>query len=459
MATAISRTEENRLVQRYLNSAMVWLIVSVFAGLIVAVKFVYPDFLGGIPWLQFSRVRMVHTNGVAFGWIVTAFIGLTFYVIPRACGAPLFSIWLGRLTLAVWNIIIAAAAITLALGMNKGYEYAETITPISILVTIGVVLVIVNVFGTVARRADRQLYVSTWYISASLLWTAVIYMIGNFLVLATTGINAINLSWYYVHNLVGLIVTPWALGIVYYILPVAAKRPIYSHALSLIGFWTIAFTYSWTGAHHGIYSPLPYWLQTVSIVFSWMLVIPVFAVVTNFFGTLKGQWRLMVENPAVKFIITGTVFYMLTCLQGPTQALRSVSQISHFTDWTVGHAHMALYGTFSFFAFGAMYHVVPKISGNRLYSLAFATWHFWLSIVGFTAYAFALWAGGLIEGFYWRTSLPFVESVIVMEPFWVTRVFGGILMIAGILLFAANMLLTSRSAPLATSVLPAGGRA
>ena len=302
-----------------------------------------------------------HVQGMIFGWLLPVYMAMFYYIVPRLTGAKLRSEKLGIATTLVWatGIIIATVGLlnpTDSLNlywMTKGKEYEEYPLVANVFLLAGWIMLMVNMLGTFVRRTYTQMYVSLWYIMGCLMWTAFVYVIGNWpsQVLPQgwgagfKGLNDANINWFYGHSVVGLIATPGGLGIAYYILPKVSNSPLYSHKLSLIGFWTLGAIYIWNGAHHMIYGPIPYWLQTVATIFSFLLFIPVIALVTNFFGTIRGEWHQLRTNVPLKFIIAGTVFYLLVSTQGSFQALRSLNAVTHFTDWVIGHAHMALFGT------------------------------------------------------------------------------------------------------------------
>jgi cytochrome c oxidase cbb3-type subunit 1 len=322
----------------FLISSITYFFIVGIIALAIAAKFVWPQLLGTIPHLSYGRLRPLHVNGMLFGWLLAADMGLSFYLIPRLCGVKLWSEKLGLATVVLWNGIILGAVVSTLMGWNQGLEYAELPLPLDIAVVIAWVMFGVNIFATVATRKYTQMYVSIWYTLGTILWTAFVYLTGNFAVLFTTGVNQANLNWMYVHNAVGLIFTPVGLALAYYFIPKSSNSPLHSHKLSMIGFWSLAFVYVWTGAHHMIHGPISQWLQTISIVFSVMLLIPVWAVVYNFFATMRGQWDQMRNNVPLKFLMSGVVFYLLTCFQGPMHSLRSVNAIDSKTDWIPGHA-------------------------------------------------------------------------------------------------------------------------
>jgi cytochrome c oxidase cbb3-type subunit 1 len=341
----------------FIYTSVTFFLVTILIGLTMAIKFVYPEFLGGISWLSLGRIRAIHTNGVLFGWLLAANMGLSYYVVPRLTGVKLFSEKLGLATLGLWVVIILGAVVTLAAGDTQAKEYLELNTWLDILVTIAWVLFAINIFATIAKRKHDQMYVSLWYLMGTIFWTAILWIVANLPVYS--GVNDANVNWWFGHNAVGLIFTPMGLSMAYYFIPKSTNNPLYSHKLSIIGFWTIAFLYIWNGAHHILFGPIPTRLQTVAILFSISLLIPVWTAVTNFYGTLRGKWTQ--GNYVVKFLLAGTTFYLLTCFQGPMHSLRTVNQIVSKTDWIVGHAHMAVFGAFSFFAMGGIYFALPKI--------------------------------------------------------------------------------------------------
>jgi cytochrome c oxidase cbb3-type subunit I len=422
-----------------LSSVTYFFIVGIIA-LAIAAKFVWPQFLGTVSYFTYGRLRPLHVNGMLFGWLLAADMGLAFYIVPRLCGVKLWSEKLGVATAILWNIIVLAAVVTLPAGFNKGLEYAELATPISILVVIAWVMFGANIFATIATRKYEQMYVSLWYIMGTILWTAFVYLTGNFGALFTSGVNQANLNWMYVHNAVGLIFTPVGLALAYYFIPKSSNTPLYSHKLSMIGFWALAFVYVWTGAHHMLHGPISQWLQTIAIVFSVMLLIPVWAVVYNFFATMKGEWHQLGDNVSLKFLMSGVVFYLLTCFQGPMHSLRSVNAIVSKTDWIPGHAHMAVLGCFSFFAIAGTNYVLPRVFHRSLHSEAIANWSFWFLMLGGLGFFVTLWLGGFWQGWQWNNpSIPFIDTVVALRPTWIVRFFSGVLMFCGITLFLYNI--------------------
>ncbi|MBI2837763.1 MAG: cbb3-type cytochrome c oxidase subunit I [Acidobacteria bacterium] len=426
-----------------LSSIAYFFIVGIIA-VTIAAKFVWPELLGTIPAFSYGRLRPLHVNGMLFGWLLAADMGLVYYIVPRLCGVRLWSEKLGVATAVLWNVIILGAVVSLLAGWNQGWEYAELPMPLDVLVVVAWIMFGANIFATIASRKYAQMYVTLWYIMGTILWTAFVYLTGNFAVLFTTGVNQANLNWMYVHNAVGLIFTPVGLALAYYFIPKAGEVPLHSHKLSMIGFWSLAFVYVWTGAHHMIHGPISQWLQTIAIVFSVMLLIPVWTVVYNFIATMKGQWPQMRDNVPLKFLMSGVVFYLLTCFQGPMHSLRSVNAIVSKTDWIPGHAHMAVLGAFSFFAIAGVYYVIPRMFRRGLSSEPMATWSYWLMMVGGLGFFVTLWLGGFWQGWQWNNpSIPFIDTVVALKPVWTVRFFSGVLIFLGIVLFAYNIMATA----------------
>ena len=434
---------EDTTAKWFLISSVTYFFIVGIIAVTIAAKFVWPQLLGTVQYLTYGRLRPLHVNGMLFGWLLAADMGLAYFIVPRLCGVKLWSEKLGIATAALWNVIILGAVVCLLGGYNQGLEYAELPLPLDILVVIAWIMFGANIFATIATRKYEQMYVSLWYIMGTILWTAFVYLTGNFAVLTTTGVNQANLNWMYVHNAVGLIFTPVGLAIAYYFIPKSSNAPLHSHKLSMIGFWALAFVYVWTGAHHMLHGPISQWLQTIAIAFSVMLLIPVWAVVQNFFATMQGQWHQLRENVPLKFLMSGVVFYLLTCFQGPMHSLRTVNAIVSKTDWIPGHAHMAVLGAFSFFAIAGTYYAVPRMWKTSLFSEVVANWSFWFIMMGGLGFFVTLWIGGFWQGWQWNNpSIPFIDTVVALKPIWLVRFFSGALIFLGIVLFAYNILAT-----------------
>lgn len=443
-----------------LYPAILFMVLGMFIGVFIAFNtFVFPDYFQG-EYVHFGHVRPIHVGTVTLLWLLSANIGLIYYFVQRLCGVSLWSAPLAYAAAALWWPGLIIGEFSFPWGTNYGWEYAElpvwvSWIPTKAMVTIAWAFVAINIFMTIANRKYKQMYVSLWYTMGTAVWTTFTFIAGNWAMYwVPGGISRVNLSFFYVHNLVGLIFTPMGVAIAYYALPKLSNTPIYSHRLSMIGFWTIAFVYAWVGAHHIIHGPITQWLQTVSIVFSLWLFIPVFSVITNLFLTLKGQWQLYTQSAPIRFLMVGTLFYLLTCIQGPIQALRNVNEITSKTDWIIGHAHIALYGTFTFFAIAGIYQALPQMENRPLWSNKLADWHFALNLLGSVPFILALWVGGFYQGMLWSTwaegssyadfhnnlaKLPFLETVVAMRPWWIMRAIGGVLILFGNLLFVINI--------------------
>jgi cbb3-type cytochrome c oxidase subunit I len=433
--------------RNFFYTAVLWMAIGMSFGLFAATLLIFPDLVKQVPILDyftFGRVRPVHTNLVMFGWLSGAYFGTLFYMVPRLGGNKLYSERLGNFTVVLHNLLMTSYAVLLLLGQNQGREYAEQPWVNKIFTVVVFALVGYNVIMTLATRKEKELYVSAWYMLGAVLTTPVVYIIGNQFLMPTNPIAGVNdavANWFYGHNILGYWFTPVGIGAVYYLLPKMTGNPVWSHKLSMIGFWVIFFVYGPTGAHHLVNGPVPYWLQTVAIAFSVALIIPVWTVLTNFYGTLNGKWGAVKDNVSLKFLVSAMVFYFITCFQGPMQALRSVSAITHYTNWVVGHAHLALLGTFSFVMFGTIYYVLPRLNGREIWSAKLMDWHFWLSLVGFTLFFVSLTIGGLVQGSYWAEngSNMFIQSVIAMKPYHIVRAIGGAMILSAQFLFIYNI--------------------
>lgn len=440
--------------------ATCFLILGMTFGVFIAFNtFVFPDYFSG-EYVHFGKVRPIHVGHVTLLWLLSANIGLFYYFVPRLCGVPLWSSRLAYISIALWWPSLILGTYSYPWGTNFGWEYAELPVwvwwiPVKVLFTAAFALAAFNIYMTIATRRFEKMYVSLWYTMGTLFWTVFTVIVGFYIInLVPGGISRVNTSFFYVHNLVGLIFTPMGLAQAYYFLPKLANTPIYSHRMSMIGFWSIAFVYAWIGAHHIIHGPVSQWLQTTAIVFSIWLFIPVWTVVTNLFATLKPQWSQFTQSAPIRFIMMGNIFYLLTCIQGPLMALRNVNEITSKTDWVIGHSHISLYGTFTFFAIAGIYQAVPVMVKKPLWSQSLANWHFSLNLFGSIPFLLALWVGGFWQGMLWSTwadgtsyaefhnqltMMPFLQTVADMHPFWIWRAIGGGIILFANILFAINI--------------------
>ncbi|HSE60418.1 MAG TPA: cbb3-type cytochrome c oxidase subunit I [Nitrospiraceae bacterium] len=444
------------LVKAWARWALVWLTVFPFVGILVSIQFHNPEFLGGMPWFTFGRLRPVHTNGVIFGSFTTAFIALLYYFLPRLCGTPLYKVEWGWGLLLMWNAFLALGSLSLLMGYMIGVENAEFEWPFNALRYLVFLGLTIQVLGTIFRRRVARFYVSLWYTLAAAIWTLLNLLIGNILLPygEMGGVNNAAMHGLYIHYVVGLWLTPAGLATIYYFLPLAAKNALYSHKLSLLGFWTLALFYPLVGTHHYLYSPIPHWTQTVSIVHSMWMIIPVFTVIVNFFGTMLGRWGAVLggggaDNYAAKFLMIGVVYYLIGSFQGSVESLYRFQQLTHFNDFVIGHAHLTVFGAMILWVVGGLYYVWPRVTGRHLWSDRLASWHLWLTVTGFTTMILGLTAQGFIQGSMLENGADFVDSVKAMQPWWVARTIVGTMMDVALGFMAYNFYRTVREgAPL-----------
>ncbi|MCV6596081.1 MAG: cbb3-type cytochrome c oxidase subunit I [Mangrovicoccus sp.] len=418
-----------RVVYGHILSAACWLFVASLYGVILAAKLWAPEFLTH-PLFSFGRIRPVHTGGVLLGWLTLAFMGLAYLVVYRSARRPLWSPPLAWVGLTCVNLALLSGSVTLSLGITRGpLEYREWITPIAAVMALGVLCHGLNVLMTLLHRRVEEMYISNWFILGAYIWLPILYVIA-YLPGFDRGVESIVIQGYFMHDVLGLWFTPMAVGITYWALPRLLHKPIYSYALGVLAFWTNLVFYTMLGAHHFILSPVPWWLVSVAALLGIGMMIPVWSTVFNFTLTMRGSWALMRREPASWFILAGTLTYGLASLQGTFQGLRDFSQLIHFTHYTVAHAHWAAYGFASFLAFGAVYALLPRLTGvmeRTDLSLAIK-WHFWLALIGLSIYFVSMTISGTIQGLRWSAGLPFVDSLIGIQPYMLSRLIGGSLM-------------------------------
>ena len=364
-------------------------------------------------------------------------------MVPRLCGVRLWQEDRNWMLLGVWNLNLAVGVVLLALGWNRGWEVGELPLPTMAIILLALVWLTVQFLVTIARRTAPPLYVSLWYLIAAFVWTdvnLVLLMLGPG---SIPGIN--NAAWHglFIHYVVGLWITPAGYVLIYYFLPAAVRNPIYSHKLSLIGFWSLAFFYPFVGIHHYLYSPIADWAETIAIVSSMMLIIPVWTVLQNFFGTMIGRWTEFAHNLPAKFLIVGSVLYLIGCFQGSIEALRTVQQPTHFTDFVIAHSHITIFGTFVVWAIAGTVYVWPRLHGAPLWSRAIGAWSFWLTILGISAMFVILTVQGLVQGLSLMGGTEWHDSVRAIRPFWQLRTLTGIAMDVGLSLLVINLMKTS----------------
>ncbi len=433
----------------WLASSLVWLLLGSIFGLIASLKFHMPDWLVSDPALTFGRLRPAHLNVVAYGWASMAGVGIGVWLIPRLFRVTLQGSGFATAGAVIWNIGIFLGTAALLAGYSDGMEWLEFPWQIDITLVAGGALVAVPLILSLLKRRVQHLYVSAWYLLAALVWFPMLFLTANIPNLFS-GVEQSMLNWWYAHNVLGLWMTPLGLAAAYYMIPKIVGAPIYSYSLSLIGFWALALFYSQVGLHHLIGGPIPTWAVTISIVHSVMMVIPVVAVAVNHHMTVAAHWRLLLYSPTLRFVTLGAIMYTLSSVQGSIQALRSVNAVTHFTHYTVAHAHLGMYGFYSFVMFGAIYFVMPRLTGREWpYPRAIAA-HFWLVFLGFVVYFVFLSIGGWLQGLAMLdASVPFMDTVALTEPYLIARSVGGGIMTLGHVVFVVHAFLAlKRGGPL-----------
>ena len=420
----------------FLSSAC-WFVAAAFVGLFLASWMVAPDFVlyKNVSWLVFSRLRPVHTNTMIFGFVGSGLVGAACYFVPHLVRAPLHSRAVGRLTNWLWNIAIVAGNITLMAGYSQSREYAEWVWPVDILVLFAFVLAFYNIVKTVEHRKETLNYVSAWYVFAALVFTWFIYFLGNAVwhprTGAITGMPDGILAWFYGHGIVGLFLTPLAVGVSYYVIPVITRAPLFSHALSLVGFWSILMFYPHIGTHHLLQTPAPTWLKIVAVTGSVGMLIPVTTVLLNLWLTMKGRVASIHTDIGGKFVFAGLVWYLFVCFQGVFQSLPSVQRVTHMTNWVVAHSHIAVFGFSGFIALGGVYFVIPRITQRPLYSAKLADIQYWLLLIGLTGFFLVLTFAGLIQGTGWLYGETVYKLLPELHLYFVSRLAFGVMIFVG----------------------------
>ena len=454
---------DDQIVRMFALATLVWGLVGTIAGLIVAILLVMPQ-LTFIEYVSFGRLRPLHTNAAIFAFAGNAIFAAVYYSTQRLCKARMWNDMLSKLHFWGWQLIIVAAAVTLPLGITQGKEYAELEWPIDI----AIALVWVGFFGvnfimTLVKRRERHMYVALWFYIATIVTVAILHVFNNLVVPSGVfksvpiyaGVQDAMMQWWYGHNAVAFFLTTPFLGLMYYFLPKAAERPVFSYKLSIIHFWSLVFIYIWAGPHHLHYTALASWASSLGMVFSLMLWMPSWGGMINGLLTLRGAWHKVAEDPVLKFFVVGITFYGMSTFEGPLLSVKSVNALSHYTDWTIAHVHSGALGWNGFMAFGMLYWLLPRIFQTKLWSSKMATWHFWLGTLGILLYIIPIYVAGLTQGLMWRAFTAdgnlmypdFVETVNAIIPMWWARIGGGVLYVAGICLMAVNYFMTWKTRP------------
>jgi cytochrome c oxidase cbb3-type subunit 1 len=459
------------VVRGFAVAAVIYGIVGMLVGVIIAAQLAWPELNLGIPFLSYGRLRPLHTNAVIFAFGGSVLFATSYHVVQRTCQTTLFLPKLAMFTFVGWNLVIVLAVITLPLGITTGKEYAELEWPIDLLIAVIWVAYAIVFFGTVGTRKVRHIYVANWFFGAFIIATALLHIVNSAEIpvsltksySAYAGVQDAMVQWWYGHNAVGFFLTAGFLGIMYYYIPKQAERPVYSYRLSIVHFWALIFTYMWAGPHHLHYTALPDWVQSIGMLFSLVLMAPSWGGMINGIMTLSGAWHKLRDDPILKFLIVSLSFYGMSTFEGPMMSIKTVNALSHYTDWTVGHVHSGALGWVGLVSIGALYFLIPRMWGRKtMYSTRAVELHFWVATIGIVLYIAAMWIAGVMQGLMWRAVNPdgtlvysFVESVKATYPFYVIRVLGGLLYLTGMLIMGWNVLMTIRSGKVQPAPIPA----
>lgn len=460
-----------KVVRQFALMSVVWGIVGMLVGAVLAAQLIWPDLNFGVPWLGYGRLRPLHTNAVIFAFGGSVLFASSYYVVQRTCQVRLFCDKLASFTFWGWQAVILLAVITLPLGITSSKEYAELEWPIDILITLVWVAYAVVFFGTLIKRKVSHIYVANWFFGAYILTIALLHIVNNAAIPVTfwksysayAGVQDAMIQWWYGHNAVGFFLTTSFLGMMYYFIPKQAERPIYSYRLSVVHFWALNFTYMWAGPHHLQYTALPDWVQSLGMVFSLILLAPSWGGMINGIMTLSGAWHKLRTDPILKFMVVALSFYGMATFEGSMMSIKTVNALSHYTDWTIGHVHSGALGWVVMISIGSLYYLIPRLYGEKdMYSTKLISWHFWIATIGVVLYIASMWIAGVMQGLMWRASQPdgtltysFVEAVKATYPFYAIRLLGGLCFISGMFMMAYNVYRTIRGKQSIDAVIPA----
>ncbi len=444
----------DRVVRFLVICSIVWAVLGMSVGVYVAAELLWPTIDFGQQWLSFGRLRTLHTNGIIFGFGVSALMGTAFYSVQRTSHVTLFAPRLAWFKAVAWQITVLAGGISLLAGWNAAKEYAELEWPFDILITIAWVSFAIVFFGTITRRKIKQIYVSNWFYGGLIIVIAMLHIVNSLAIPVTlsksyslfAGAPDAIVQWWYGHNAVGFLLTGGFLGMMYYFLPKHADRPIWSYRLSIVAFWAFTYSYIWAGPHHLHYTSIPEWVQSLAVAMSLILLAPSWATMINGIMTVSSASQKLRTDPALKFIVLALAFYGLATFEGPMMAIKSVNVVSHYTDWTIGHVHSGALGWVALVSMGAIYYMLPRLFGRELYSLRLVEIHFWAATVGIVLYIASMWVAGIMQGLMWRAvnsdgtlTYSFVESVQAMHPYYIVRTLGGACFLLGTVVMAYNL--------------------
>ncbi len=451
---------DNRIVRNFAIATVVWGLVGMLVGLIAATQLFAPVMNFANQYTSFGRIRPLHTNAVIFAFVGNAIFMGVYYSLQRLCKARMFSDLLSKIHFWGWQLIIICAAVTLPLGFTTSKEYAELEWPVDILIALIWVVFAINMFGTIFKRREKHMYVAIWFYIASVVTIAVLHIVNSIELPVSflksypvyAGVQDALVQWWYGHNAVAFFLTTPYLGLMYYFLPKAANRPVYSYRLSILHFWSLIFIYIWAGPHHLLYTALPDWAQSLGTVFSIMLIAPSWGGMINGLLTLRGAWDKVRESPVLKFMVVAVTAYGMATFEGPMLSLKNVNAIAHFTDWIVAHVHVGALGWNGFLTFGILYWLIPRLYKTDLYSNKLANFHFWIGTLGIVFYAVPLYWGGITQSLMWKQFTPegilqypnFLETVVKLIPLYITRAIGGSLYLTGVIVMTYNLVKTAK---------------
>jgi cytochrome c oxidase cbb3-type subunit 1 len=455
-----SSSYNDKVVRQFAIMTVVWGVVGMLVGLVIAAQLIWPALNFDLPWLSYGRLRPLHTNAVIFAFGGSALFATAYYVVQRTCHVRLAFDKLAAFTFWGWQLIILLAAITLPLGFTQGKEYAELEWPIDLLIAVVWVSFALVFFVTIGRRRVKHIYVANWFYSAFIITVAVLHIFNNLSIPAGmwksypiyTGVVDGMMQWWYGHNAVGFFLTAGFLGMMYYFVPKQAERPIYSYRLSVVHFWALISIYMWAGPHHLHYTSLPNWAQSLGMVFSIILLAPSWGGMINGIMTLSGAWHKLRTDPIIKFMIVALSFYGMSTFEGPMMSIKTVNALSHYTDWTIGHVHSGALGWVAMMTIGTLYNLIPRVfNKTEMYSIKLIDAHFWTSTIGVVLYAVSMWISGITQGLMWRAlnddgtlTYSFIESLKFTYPYYGLRLLGGLIFFSGMIIMSYNVYMTVR---------------
>ncbi len=466
---ADQQTYNYTVVRQFSIMTVIWGIVGMAVGVLIAAQLAWPVLNFDIAWLTFGRLRPLHTNAVIFAFGGCALFATSYYVVQRTCHVRLAFGPLAAFTFWGWQLVILLAAVSLPLGFTQGKEYAELVWPIDVLIALVWVSYAVVFFGTIMKRRVKHIYVANWFFGAFILTVAILHIFNSAAVpvsmmhsySAYAGVQDAMVQWWYGHNAVGFFLTAGFLGMMYYFVPKQAGRPVYSYRLSVVHFWALIFTYIWAGPHHLHYTALPDWAQSLGMIMSLILLAPSWGGMINGIMTLSGAWEKLRTDPVLRLLVVSISFYGMSTFEGPMMAIKTVNALSHYTDWTIGHVHSGALGWVALISMGSLYYLLPRLFGRELYSLKLVEVHFWTATIGIVLYIASMWVAGIMQGLMWRATnadgtltYSFVESVQAMHPYYIVRFLGGGFFLFGTLVMAWNLWKTIKGAEPAVGAIP-----